>query len=225
MVVLMTVLMSFMSSGQSLGKLKLGMSINDIPELKEADTTSSPDTYTYKIFRSTKKSSIWEILRDTVNNSNYHASLSKNVRIFYIGSIKISSNISIEQVELKFYDDSLYYIVCESNRTLEEALKTKYLEPKIEVKETPNEYTNGYGNKIIKTDVSYTTTYFEKDNITLHSYLSKSFSTYSQDFFYFNKVLLYNNKITEIVTKQEEIVKARIEKRKEESKKKQFADF
>jgi len=133
------------------------MTINELLELKKAHTTSSPDTYLHKIFRSTKKSSIWEILPDTINNLNYYGSLCKNVRIFYLGSMNISSNIDIEGVELKFYNDSLYYIDCESNSTLEEALKTKYSDAKIDVKETPKEYTNGYGNKIIKTDVSYTT--------------------------------------------------------------------
>jgi hypothetical protein len=211
-----------MSFGQ-LGKIKLGMAINDLPELNQADTTSSYGIYLDKIYKNRSEKTIYEILPDTLNNKNYIASLSKNVRIFYIGSLKISENFFLEEVTLKFYKDSLYDIKCYGDPKLIEALNIKFGNPKIDITETPKEYINGYGIKTIKIDKEYISTYFSVDNIKLYAYLLKYFSTHTQDYSYLNYVKLYNSKTAEIVI-QEEIAKSNLDKRKEEEMKKKL-DF
>ena len=77
----------------------------------------------------------------------------------------------------------------------------------------------------MKTDESYTTSYSINDKVTLLSYLSKYYSTYSQKFNYISYTRLYDNKICKVVTNEENKIREAIGIRKEQQKKKQLSDF
>lgn len=215
-----------------IGSLKLGMKVSDIPILSKSDTTSSYDYYIRRIYRNKSIDCVYEFLHE--DTSKYYSkgsvsygliSLSPNTRKFYIGRLKISNLIEIENVELLFYKDSLYQIHCNRTSDLEDAIKVKFGEPKTTVTTKDHTFVNGYGNRFIKTDETFLSEYNTlSDNIILTSTLSKYYND-NGEANYISFVVLYNLKINDIVYSEDKSERNRLEKNIEKNKRKSLSDF
>lgn len=220
------------------GRLKLGMSVSDLPELNDLKLIQirNKNDYFRKAYHS-ESNEVFEMFPDTNEEYNIVGSLDKRVRSFHIGNIYITDNINIKNVDLKFFDGKLYEIaVNETNsdsndnaKKLAELLTAKYGEPKTDIKTEEKHYTNGYGTDIIK------------KNITLN----QTFNTNSLNISCYYHVLAYHDSkgklsiieyirlsetnistlVYEEVNKQESIIKNRIAKREEDKKKELLIGF
>ena len=105
-------LVSFVSYGQqkitSFGKLQLGMSVNDMTELSNAKYIKQSE-YFDKVYEN-KTINVYEAQLDTLKRGLSFVTTSTNVRIFQIGQVKLTDNITLKDVTLKFYNDKLYSI-------------------------------------------------------------------------------------------------------------------
>lgn len=159
------------------GKLQLGMSVSDLDELKEAKEMTSYIDYVMKVYRKIDNKTVYEQIFDSTKVQRSFASPNNKVRIFTVPKIKITDNIALILVELKFYEDKLYDILCNTNTDVDEALTFKYGAPKIEkkVEEKKFTYTNT-GNTVTKIENTYTSTWNTNDtNIDCHSYIRNLF--------------------------------------------------
>jgi hypothetical protein len=135
------------------GKLQIGMSINELPELKNAyQITSSEDYYKYAIHN--KSSASYEIVCDT-NEAYPQGEYDPRVRMFQIGKLDLTENITVSDITLKFYKNKLYFIEV-SDSKMEDLLKLKYGEGSLDVKKEDHTFQNGYGTTFIKTDQTFT---------------------------------------------------------------------
>lgn len=117
------------------GKLKLGMKVTEIDEIKDAQQLSDLRIYHTHI-RSSYRVPSYELMADTNNLGNNIGFLNKDVRIFTVNEVQITEQIKINQVELIFFRDSLVSISCgydltgwSKNVYLREALSIKYGNP------------------------------------------------------------------------------------------------
>jgi len=92
------------------------------------------------------------------------ASFHPSVSVFYIPKYEVVPGLICEQIILKYFNNSLYYIEIWNSEKLEEALKTKYGNPEISVDEKEKQYINNYGNEITKTDINKISTYSTGDS-------------------------------------------------------------
>lgn len=65
----------------------------------------------------------------------------------------------INDFNLIFYKDSLYAMYSVEGTNIKDALKIKYGDPKMDIKEEVKEYVNGFGNKIEKLDQAFNFTW------------------------------------------------------------------
>jgi hypothetical protein len=172
-----------------LGKLQIGMDIKELPELSSEKKIKTSSEYFKSVYQKYSGTDFYEITMDSTDKLYQNiGSLDKSVRVFCVGYFKLTETIAIIGVTLKFKDSKLYSIYCERDENLNDGLKIKFGEPKIEVEEKQKEYINGLGLTIVKVDKEYTSLYNTGfDNIKCKSYYStkhnekgeESFSSYT----------------------------------------------
>lgn len=113
-----------------IGRLKLGMRVSDIPELKNSKiiTSETPnflDKNFSDIFYWTNREQIYELRPDTTKDKIYGYYTLK-ARMFLIPKMEIFDGVWIEEVRLSFYNDSLFEIQCRFSDQLESILSLKY---------------------------------------------------------------------------------------------------
>ena len=218
------------------GKLKLGMSVSDLPELAVAIQIRNKNEYYKNVYGNTTNK-VFEMFPDTNDEYNIVGSLDKRVRSFHIGNMSITDNIFIFDIDLKFFDGKLYEIyVHEGNvpgyknaRKLDELLTTKYGAPKSDSKEEEKYYTNSYGTKITKKDQTFEHTFnTNSPNVRCYYYFSSRHDSKGEISF-MEFIRLYETNIWNLVydaeDEQQEIIKKRIEKREEDKKKELLIGF
>jgi hypothetical protein len=227
--VTMIALTSLTSFGQTqkingFGKLQLGMSVSDIPELSNATKMDNYDEYIRKVYKNRQNKNVYEQIADTTGKGYTRlGSYDTSVRVFTIPSYQITDNIELKLLELKFKDNKLYSIECDYDSKLKDGLTLKYGEPKIENEEKEQHYTNGYGAKITKIDQRFETSWNTNDvNTTCISVLYKYHNS-KGEVNYITYIHLKNKTISLIVDNNEKIVQNRIDKRKEEKKKQELS--
>ncbi len=115
------------------GKLKIGMKISEVSEIKDAAHLSKFNRGYDPSIRSA-----YELIPDTNNSlSEMVGFLNKDARIFIVPKIQITDQIEINQVELIFFLDSLVSIRCGYdevgwvlNSSIRRALTIKYGYPR-----------------------------------------------------------------------------------------------
>jgi hypothetical protein len=221
LVLIAGVLLSVSSYGQTkingFGKIQLGMSVSDLPELSNSKLVTTETDYFNKVYRNVTSSS-YETISDTTKKYQSFGSLDKRVRIFQIGRLQLTDKIILSDVTLKFFNDKLYSINV-NDKQLDELLTTKYGTPKEDIKTKENTFQNSYGAKFVKTDLTKTHNW-ETGNInTICSYTDMYWYNDSGKLNGANYAHLYDRTITDFVGVEESVVKARINKREEDKKK------
>jgi hypothetical protein len=134
------------------GKLQLGMSIEDIPELSNQKNSTN----------------VTEIFPDTTKKY-FRGDLDKRVRTFKLVKLALTENIIVNEVQLKFFENHLYHIFIGDTK-MNDLVKTKYGIGKTELKEKEKTFQNGYGATFVKTDKTFKTSWIvDKPNVSLES--------------------------------------------------------
>ena len=198
------------------GKLQLGMAVKDLPELSNAKLASDKDFFN-GVYGNIS-SSVYEALSDTNKKYQSFGCLDKRVRIFQIGRLQLTDNITLYDITLNFFNDKLYRIEIKDKK-LDELLTTKYGTPQEDIKTKDNTFQNGYGAKFVKTDITKTHKWETgNDNISCW-YTDMYWYNDSGKLNYIGYALLSDKSITKLVEIESDIVKARITKREEDKKK------
>ncbi len=204
------------------GKLQLGMSVIDIPELSKAKKITTSDQYYESVFNNTSEN-IYEVVCDTTEEYP-QGSYDTRVREFQIGKYNITEKIEVRDITLKFFNDKLYSIEIKDSK-LEELLKAKYGDGKLTYKKEDHTFQNGYGATFIKTDETFTTTWkTDNPNVTCKSVLMSWFNDHGEQKIIFFSILEDNSHKNEI-DKASTIIKDRIAKRIEDKKKQDLDGF
>jgi hypothetical protein len=205
------------------GKIYIGMSSDSINELVYKKIVKNKKEY-FKV----PEFKVIEFYLDTTEAIPFHPQLSldKRENVFFLPILKLSENISVAEVYLKFFEDKLYSFECNSNPDLIEALDLKFGKRTIVVKEEEQTYTFKYGgNKITKVDKLFTSTWpIESANISCIG-IFKVFHDEKGEQSSYNKIILKDNKIGEIVLLENERMKKKISLQKEALTKKKLSDF
>lgn len=203
-VLLTLLLISSVSFGQikinGFGKLKLGMSLDSIPELKDiCKYDRNIDSQYEKLFdghnlfdKLTKEQELiqeklkknsecysngfgsYEYIRDTINFGGINTTIDDNIRkipidkrlrVFYLKYIKIAEDIILWDVELRFFNNKLYYV--ETSTLLNELISAKYGKPKVNDVLKKVVYKNGYGATFVKYNRSIDYFWLTHPNIKL----------------------------------------------------------
>lgn len=215
------------------GKLKLGMLLKEIPELCDPVRITNTHDYYSKVYSNTFSTPAYELIADTSDLSVMSESLDKNVRSFQIGSYQITDAVNLENISLYFLNEKLYKIIVRkeqygvytSTSNLDDLLTQKYGKPKLTETKEPHTYINGFGNKIIKIDQTFTGTYKTNiPNVSCVSYLGIWYNDKGEKNT-LSETTLANDSISKEVEKEISFIKGKIEKREEENKKKVLKDF
>jgi hypothetical protein len=221
LMVTMITLTSFIGFGQQkisgFGKLQLGMSVNDIPELTNSIEVKNSNDYIMKVYQNTSNK-VYEVFADTTDKYNTMGSFDKRVRVFHLGNYNVTENINIKDVDLKFFNNKLYSIHV-GDYKIDELLTTKYGEPKKDFEEKEKYYTNGYGMKITKKDQTFKHTYNTNiPNVECY-YELMSWHDSKGEKLIVSFTILEDKIISDVVSKEVDMVKSRINKREEDKKK------
>lgn len=217
LIILLLVFCTLSTYGQKkitkIGVLELGMHIDSFLAITGVtyEIISTDKQYYSKTLGS--DAYFLELIGDTVDiPSTYLFPFSKEKRVLIASSIKISEKITLEELELMFWMDKLYYIQCKNSSDLEEALTLKYGEPKITKKTTPKNFVNGLGQKVIKYDETFSTNWNSANpQIVCENVISKFYSSqgkmYKLDYFSLRdkSIVLKVDKIEQRKRKQVEI--------------------
>ena len=220
------VLVSFVSYGQqkitSFGKLQLGMSVNDMTELSNAKYIKQSE-YFDKVYEN-KTINVYEAQLDTLKRGLSFVTTSTNVRIFQIGQVKLTDNITLKDVTLKFYNDKLYSIQVKDNQ-IDDLLTTKYGQGKEDVETKDHTFQNGYGAKFVKTDLKKEITWNTNDPQISCYYITNYWYGSDGKLLHYEYASLSNKTIENIVNEEEKKVFARIKQREEDEKKGLISGF
>ena len=204
------------------GKLQLSMAVKDIPELSNAKFINGNSEYFSKVYEN-KTANCYEAKLDSVNYSSFGTLFDKE-KIFQIGQISVTENITLTDVELKFYNDKLYSIKIGDGK-VDELLTTKYGSPKEEIKTEDHTFQNGYGAKFVKTDLRKTHTWTTNDLQTECYYVNNYFYNDSGKILHVEYCYLTNNQIAKLVQEENKKVIVRRKQREEDKKKEIAAGF
>jgi hypothetical protein len=204
------------------GKLQLGMEVKDIPELSGAKFINGSTEYFEKVYES-KRPECYEAKLDSLNYSSFGTLVDKE-RIFHVGQISVTENITLSDVELKFYNDKLYSIKVGDGK-VDELITTKYGAPKEEVKTEDHTFQNGYGAKFVKTDLKKTHTWTTNDPQTECYYVNNYWYNDSGKLLHIDYCYLTNNQIAKLVQDENKKVIVRRKQREEDKKKALTAGF
>jgi hypothetical protein len=205
------------------GKLQLGMSVKDIPELMNPILINSEVNYIQKAYKNTSSIS-YELVADTLDAYNAYGEFDQRVRCFQIGSYYVTETIKLEDIELKFFDDSLYEITV-NGTDLSDILKTKYGAPKVDEKDEDHTYVNGYGNESIKTDKTFHEVFNTNiPNVSCVHLLMSWYNDHGEENFV-NQTTLKNSKYDIRIETETNLMKKRIQDKKDEEKKKSVEGF
>ena len=186
------------------GKLKLGMDVKDLEELKEAKEMKTFNDFISKVYKNYSNKNVYEQIVDTTKIERGFGSPDKKVRIFTVPKINVTDEIVLKFVNLKFYDDKLYYVNCDYDKNLIDALTLKYGAPKVDTKEEDKEFTFIYtGNKITKKESKLTSNWSTGDiNIICLSFMSNYFNSKGEQSF-LSYANLYNKETLNMISKSE----------------------
>jgi hypothetical protein len=200
----------------SLGKLKMGMNIEEIYSILAKD--SIPNDFNFeKIFRKNLGSTpIPEGFSPDINIIKSTNKELNNTRL-QIRYMKINNNISVKYLTLYFFNKQLYKIEIPNSFLLEKLLYKKYGEPFISEKiELYKTYINDCGIKmrdsILYRNYTYQVTPYNYTLIEKESELIKPSGTYTND----SKSIIFSNIEIENYIKKESLILLEKEMRKRE---------
>ena len=232
----------------SLGRLKLGVCIDDLPELKseniiKVNSLNIVEYYENENYKDyNKEGKNYEFNHDTITIIHINPienPILKNERVFLVKNLQISDNITLNNVHLRFFNDFLYHIELSSlfndytnMRNSEaipenfiDAITIKYGNPKLDVEKKDIVFQNGYGAKFTKTERHYTETWFNtNDNISMWLYTGFLYTDDGKEFMS-RLFQVYNVKTKNKVDRIKSKLREKLEKQKENEKKNKFKDF
>lgn len=204
------------------GKLQLGMTVNDLPELSKAEKITSSDQYYRSVYKNTSRN-IYEVVCDTTEKYP-QGSYDMRVREFQLGRYNVTESIEVVDITLKFFNDTLYSIQIGDNK-LSDLLKTKYGEGDLTTKEEDHTFQNGYGATFVKTDKTFRTTWkTDNKNINCSSVLMSWYNDRGKQNILSYTILEDISHVNDI-DKESAKVKDRISKRIADKKKKDLDGF
>ena len=226
LLVVTMVFASFISYGQNkitgFGRIQLGMSVNELTELSDAKLAGD-DEYFSKVYENTTKN-VYEAKLDTLSRSSSFTTRTNKVRVFQVGQIKLTDNITLKDVTLKFFNDKLYSIQIKDDQ-IDDLITTKYGEGKVQTETKDHTFQNGYGAKFVKTDLKKEITWNSNDPQISCYYITNYWYNDSGKLLHYEYGNLSYTNIEKIVNNENEIVKARIDKREEDKKKSLVSGF
>jgi hypothetical protein len=226
MMVLLFASVTMISFGQQkitgFGRMQLGMSVNELTELSEAKLVGD-DEYFNKVYENTTKN-VYEAKLDTISRSSSFTTRTNKVRVFQVGQIKLTDNITLKDVTLKFFNDKLYSIQIKDDQ-IDDLITTKYGEGKAQTETKDHTFQNGYGAKFVKTDLKKEITWNTNDPQTSCYYITNYWYNDNGKLLHYEYANLSNNTIEKIVNNENDLVKVRIEKREEDKKKSLVSGF
>ena len=205
------------------GRLQLGISVNDVPELSNPKFLKSSDEYFDKVYENTSDD-VYEAKLDTLNLNSSFITTTIKERIFHIGQIKLTDNITLKDVTLKFYNDKLYSIQVKDDK-IDELITTKYGEGKAVTETKDHTFQNGYGAKFVKTDLKKEITWNTNDPQVSCYYITNFWYNDNGKLLHYEYASLNNKTIENIVDNETKMVKFRINKREEDKKKSLVSGF
>ena len=150
------------------GKLKLDSPISIIYDMgKKIIPINSSTEYSYKVYKKYTSKDIFELKADTTQTYMVsNSSVNKRIRVFVIPKYKVMKGITMSGVRLRFYDDKLISVHCDTSEGLEDAITTKYGKPTIDIRKEEKIFTNSAtGRKVVKEDAFYTTSWSTYDSV------------------------------------------------------------
>jgi hypothetical protein len=228
LMVTMITLTSLTSFGQiqkinGFGKLQLGMSVSDIPELSNAKIVETDDEYFDNVYEN-RSDKVYEARIDTIDLYARFATKSKKERIFQIGQISITNDITLENTTLKFFNDKLYSVEVNDTK-LDELLTLKYGKPKERIIEKAHTFQNGFGAKFVKTDIKREHTWNTTNPTTQCYYVSNFWYNDKGELLNTENGYLYDIKVETMVDSENAKLLARIKQREVNSKKRLVTGF
>ena len=143
------------------GRLKLGMTIDQLEELNNAEPISASVLLEHSEFQNENK--IYEIILDTMTNAYpYYGALDPSVRSFYLDRLAVTPEISLDHVSLKFCQGKLYSIKI-SDYKIKEILTVKYGEPTKSTEGDEKVFSDSEGNRVVRMDSKITSTWDTKN--------------------------------------------------------------
>lgn len=204
------------------GKLQLGMSVNDIPELSKAKKVTTSDQYYKSVYNNISKN-VYEVVCDTTEKYPY-GSYDTRVREFQIGKYNVTESIEVTDITLKFFNDKLYSIDIKDSK-LKELLTAKYGDGKLTSKEEDHTFQNGYGATFIKTDRTFTTTWeTDNQNVTCRTVLMSWYNDHGEKNI-ISFTILEDDSHKDEINGASTIIKDRIAKRIADKKKQDLDGF
>jgi len=204
------------------GKLQLGISVNDIPELSKAKKVTTSDQYYKSVYNNTSKN-VNEVVCDTLEK-NPKGTYDTRVREFQIGQYNVTESIVVTDITLKFFNDKLYSIDIKDSK-LRELLEAKYGNGKLTTEKEDHTFQNGYGAKFVKTDKTYTTTWeTDNQNVTCKSVLMSWYNDHGEQKI-ISFTILEDDSHTDEINEASTIIKDRIAKRIADKKKQDLDGF
>jgi hypothetical protein len=217
--------LSFLSISQTItgiGQLRLGNSVSSV--LYFTNTDDVIKCYKRREIYDNSKNVI-ELMSDTTSDEKLtYTYYTPDVRVLKFPSIEINSEVTLTEVYLVFYMDTLIKISSDGNLKLNDALTLKYGEPKTDIVETPKEYTLRNGNNITLTDQMLTKKWGTNPKISCYSLFSKYYSG-SIDPKYLSLFSLYYNQSLTYIDNENKKYEIRIKERIEQEKKNKLKDF
>ncbi|WP_343633433.1 hypothetical protein [Fluviicola sp.] len=214
---------------EGIGLFKIGKTtVSSIEELskkfstKIKSTNSSSDLYN---LTTNNNKIIIQLFADTVKtyNSPSYTSYSSNVKTYRIIGYS-AADIELNDLTVKFYNDTLYYMNCNMSSDLNNAIKLKYGEGKIEVKEKEvvcKNRSTGIERKLIEK------TYFQKwdhDDIMAVSILSEYYNDKCERRLV-SALTIESFSIGRVVNKIDDEIEDRLKERKKIEDKKKLDGF
>lgn len=180
------------------GYLKLGMHRDSV--IKGDVIPINHDNYLNYVWRKDTISNRWSIaVVDTNDVLDIFGSLDNRVETYFIGYIQVSKYVKLTNVELRFFNDTLFFI--KTGKCLDKILTLKYGEPMTNYEEEKHTFVNDYGKEVIKEDLKVWYKWNTIENIGLiclnwFYYDSKGKLNHTES------TILCNNDIRNIVSKR-----------------------
>jgi hypothetical protein len=212
------------------GKLRIGSPLtllNDLGYPSDIKVVNNDHSYFGNAYENTTGKNICLIVSDSITGENSaYGYFNPDVRYYYVPRFKVTDNIEISQVELRFYKGKLYSIRCYPSSEFSEALSLKYGKPEMKVDKEDHTFTYTYtGATVVKTDATYTSTWKTNvPNYTCEEVLRKWYSDEGKEYYY-HKLTLCDSSNDEEISNKEIAYKKRIDEKKLQEKKKSLDGF
>jgi hypothetical protein len=203
------------------GKIQLGMSLEDIPELVGAMVVPDENQF-IEVTYTNDRPFAYELKADTTNTNPTIGSSDKRVRDFHLGEYRYSESIVFHKLFFRFFEGKLARIWVEGTE-FSELLSAKYEAPYIKARNEPRFAPNGKRLKGYTRHATFMYATTAKDVRCYHVMQYPVGYHMLSDFLSFTIIELES--VKKLIEKEQASVRLRIKQRAEQAKKKDIENF